>query len=131
MALCHEERDYAIGFSRHDPHAAPVRDARDSAPVVVMNLQRSTEELHADLSARYPLYIGMWWELETDEKSGWVYRSDGHLLDRLRARVVRLENVLRGPVKDRFEQLASLQRPLGGHDTNLWMMIESVLKEPL
>lgn len=21
MALCHEERDYAMGFSRHDPHA--------------------------------------------------------------------------------------------------------------
>ncbi len=27
MALCHEERDFAMGFSRYDPHAA--RRARD------------------------------------------------------------------------------------------------------
>jgi hypothetical protein len=23
MALCHKERDHAMGFSRHDPHQSP------------------------------------------------------------------------------------------------------------
>jgi len=55
--------------------AMKARDPREDAPVVGMDLSRSTEDIHRDLRKRYPQYPFLWWELETDEKSGWVYQA--------------------------------------------------------
>jgi hypothetical protein len=52
---------------------SPVRDARSSAPVVVLDLSRPTDAIDADLRARWPHATGLTWELETDERSGWAY----------------------------------------------------------
>jgi len=65
----------------HDPNSP--RDSRYSAPVVGMDLSRSTEAIDHDLTQRYPQVRGLWWELETDEKTGWVYDSRSYIVARL------------------------------------------------
>lgn len=59
------------------------RDPRWDAPVVGLDLRRSIEAIHADLRARYPRVVGLWWELEPDEKSGWVYTGSSHIVCKL------------------------------------------------
>jgi hypothetical protein len=61
----------------------PVRDPRAAAPVIAMDLTRPDSVIHADLRDRWPRDPGMWWELETDEKSGWVYNASGRILAKL------------------------------------------------
>jgi hypothetical protein len=61
----------------------PIRDARANAPVVVMDLSRPTEDIHADLRARYPRVVGLWWELDEGDKTGWVYAGDNRILAKL------------------------------------------------
>ena len=63
-------------------HNSP-RDPRGDAPVIGMNLFRSTEEINYDLKQKYPDHPYLWWELETDEKTGWVYSSSSHILAKL------------------------------------------------
>lgn len=59
----------------------PARDPRSDAPVVGMDLSRSDEEIQRDLANRFTKqYPFFWWELETDEKSGWVYKKSSHIL---------------------------------------------------
>jgi hypothetical protein len=59
------------------------RDPRAGAPVIGMDLTRSGAEIHSDLRARFPRVIGLWWELEEDERSGWVYDGSSHVRARL------------------------------------------------
>lgn len=51
------------------------KNDRDSAPVIVMDLSRPTAAIHADLRARWPRVVDLWWELETNEQTGWVWDS--------------------------------------------------------
>ena len=73
----------------HDPNTP--RDPRYQAPVVGMDLSRSTEAIDHDLMQRYPQVRGLWWELEPDEKTGWVYDSRSYIVTRL-VHVVRPES---------------------------------------
>jgi len=65
----------------HNPHTP--RDPRAQAPVVGMDLSRTTEVIDHDLMQRYPQVRGLWWELEEDEKSGWVYDSRSYVIAQL------------------------------------------------
>jgi hypothetical protein len=49
------------------------RNPRSDAPVIGMDLRRPDEEIHRDLRVRWPSVIDLWWELEEDERSGWVW----------------------------------------------------------
>ena len=68
--------------SRAQLDAAP-RDSRAVAPVVAMDLSRSTDEIHRDLRTRFPTHPTLWWELEENERSGWVYKSNSSILCKL------------------------------------------------
>ncbi|HTP97953.1 MAG TPA: hypothetical protein VMN56_01425 [Casimicrobiaceae bacterium] len=59
------------------------RDPRDEAPVIGMDLHRSTEAIHADLRERFPRVAGLWWELEEDERGGWVYNGSNYVLAKM------------------------------------------------
>jgi hypothetical protein len=61
----------------------PIRNERAAAPVIGMDLRRKDHEIHRDLRTRWPREPAMWWELETDEKSGWVYNGKGNILAKL------------------------------------------------
>jgi len=58
------------------------RDPREDAPVIGMDLSRPTKKIERDLIARFHPR-SFWWELETDEKSGWVYTPSSHILAKL------------------------------------------------
>jgi hypothetical protein len=60
-----------------------VRDSRASAPEIAMDLSRPTGKIHFDLRQRWPRMVGMWWELESGEKSGWVYDGNDRILAKL------------------------------------------------
>lgn len=59
------------------------RDPRSEAPHLGMDLSRDTATIHGDLRARWPHASGMWWELDPDETSGWVYAGDNRILAKL------------------------------------------------
>ena len=59
------------------------RDPRSDAPTLALDLSRADNVIHRDLRARWPRDPGMWWELETDEQSGWVYSASNKILARL------------------------------------------------
>jgi hypothetical protein len=65
----------------HNPNTP--RDARADAPVVCMDLSRATKVIDQDLASRYPQVRGLWWELEEDEKTGWVYDSRSYIVAKL------------------------------------------------
>ena len=46
---------------------------RDSAPELSLDLSEPDEMIHKRLRALYPKYPSMWWELELDAQSGYVY----------------------------------------------------------
>ena len=50
----------------------PVRDLRSTAPELALDLSRPTIVIDRDLRARWPA-DEIWWELELDERSGYVY----------------------------------------------------------
>jgi len=52
------------------------RNGRNTAPDLVMDLSKSDQEIHRELRAKWPLVIDLWWELEMDERSGWVYNRN-------------------------------------------------------
>jgi hypothetical protein len=62
---------------------SPVRDSRDGAPIVTMDLSRSINAIHADLRKRWPDVTGLWWELDEGNKTGWAYRGDDKILAKL------------------------------------------------
>jgi len=57
---------------REPADTVPLSD-RASAPELVLDLSEPDEMIHKCLRALYPKYPGMWWELEPDAKSGYVY----------------------------------------------------------
>jgi hypothetical protein len=48
-----------------------------------MDLSRPTEDIHGDLRARWPRDPYLWWELEPDEQTGWVYSHGNRVLAKL------------------------------------------------
>ena len=50
----------------------PSRDARSRAPVLALNLRRPTEEIYRDLCAKWPNVVGLWWELDDNNHTGWA-----------------------------------------------------------
>jgi len=60
-----------------------VRDPRSDAPELALDLSRPDAAIHRDLRARWPRDPGMWWELEPDSKSGWVYSASNRILAKL------------------------------------------------
>lgn len=59
------------------------RDSRDNATVIYMDLSAPTDEIDRTLHARFEHARGLWWELETDEKTGWVYDASSYILAKL------------------------------------------------
>jgi hypothetical protein len=53
-----------------------------ATPVIVMDLSRSTEVIHADLRARWPHVVNLHWELSENEKTGEVW-DGAHVLAKL------------------------------------------------
>ena len=64
------------------------RNPRSEAPIVTMDLSRPTDDIHADLRARWPRQTGLWWELDEGEAAGWVYGGDDRVLARLQHAVM-------------------------------------------
>lgn len=64
-------------------HSDAPRDPRQGAPAVGMDLSRSVAAINRDLIVRFGYARTFWWELETDEKSGWVYTPSSHILVKL------------------------------------------------
>ena len=62
---------------------ANVRDPRSAAAEVSLDLSRTDAAIHRQLRARWPLDPHMWWELDHDGKSGWVYSAQNKILARL------------------------------------------------
>ena len=54
-----------------EPDAEP--SDRDSAPELALDLSEPDATINKRLRALYAKYPGMWWELEPDAKSGYVY----------------------------------------------------------
>ena len=48
---------------------------RDTAPELVIDLRRHDDVIHHELRARWPRVIDLWWELATDERTGFVYNG--------------------------------------------------------
>ena len=104
-------------------HSNAPRDPRGDAPVVGMDLLRPTTAIERDLRLQFPTR-SFWWELETDEKSGWVYTSSSHVLaklvhvagpdksrtDKVEVRARKLaEEVLSTPIRQGLPTLANWQ----------------------
>ena len=64
-------------------HSNAPRDPRGDAPVIGLDLSRSTRAIDRELRALYPHVAGFWWELDEGDRSGWVYRPDSRLVARL------------------------------------------------
>ena len=73
----------------HEPDAEPLSD-RASAPELALDLSEPDAMINKRLRALYPKYPGMWWELDPDAKSGYVYSGNitPILGDRCRDRVL-------------------------------------------
>lgn len=69
--------------------AVPLSD-RDTAPELALDLSEPDAMIDKRLRALYSKYPGMWWELEPDAKSGYVYSGSitPILGDRCRDRVL-------------------------------------------
>ena len=74
---------------RESTDAAPLSD-RDTAPELALDLSEPDVTINKRLRALYPKYPGMWWELEPDAKSGYVYSGciTPNLGERCRDRVL-------------------------------------------
>lgn len=74
---------------RESADTVPLSD-RDSAPELALDLSEPDTTINKRLRALYPKYPGMWWELEPDAKSGYVYSGSltPILGDRCRDRVL-------------------------------------------
>lgn len=74
---------------REPADAAPLSD-RDTAPELALDLSEPDATINKRLRALYAKYPGMWWELEPDAKSGYVYSGSitPILGDRCRDRVL-------------------------------------------
>jgi hypothetical protein len=60
-----------------------VRDARDDAPIIALDFLRSDALIHRDLRKRFPRVIGLWWELDESNKTGWAYSGSNRILAKL------------------------------------------------
>ena len=49
------------------------RNPRSEAEHMSIDMTKPDIEIQRALRARWPRVINLWWELEPDEKSGWVY----------------------------------------------------------
>jgi hypothetical protein len=59
------------------------RDPRARAPDLAVDLTRPDDAIHRDLRDRWPREVNLWWELDPDERSGWVYGDRMRILARL------------------------------------------------
>jgi hypothetical protein len=74
---------------REPADTVPLSD-RDGAPELALDLSEPDVMINKRLRALYAKYPGMWWELESDAKSGYVYSGSitPILGDRCRDRVL-------------------------------------------
>lgn len=49
------------------------RNPRSEAEHMSIDMTKTDIEIQRALRARWPRVVDLWWELETDQKSGWVY----------------------------------------------------------
>lgn len=49
------------------------RNPRSAAEHMSIDMTKTNIEIQRTLRAKWPRVIDLWWELEADEKSGWVY----------------------------------------------------------
>jgi len=53
-----------------------VRDGLAQAPELAIDLQRPTDAIHRDLRTKWPTVIDLWWELDEDDRTGFVYSGN-------------------------------------------------------
>ena len=72
-----------------EPDVEPLSD-RDTAPELALDLSEPDTTINKRLRALYAKYPAMWWELEPDAKSGYVYSGSitPNLGERCRDRVL-------------------------------------------
>jgi hypothetical protein len=51
------------------------RNPRSGAEHLAIDMSKTDVEIQRKLRARWPRVVDLWWELEPDEKSGWVYNG--------------------------------------------------------
>lgn len=49
------------------------RNPRSKAEHLAIDMTKTDAQIQRELRARWPRVVDLWWELEPDAKSGWVY----------------------------------------------------------
>lgn len=61
---------------RHAKARAAARNPKSTAPTITLDLSREHHEVDRDLVGRFPKAVNLWWELEPDQVSGFVYAGN-------------------------------------------------------